>query len=311
MQNQLRHAVTERLTVNWFENAVLVYGPRKAGTTLLHNLLDGSADLFVYPEELKLKRLVHLDVESGNGAELYRQRSRMFHTPLPRFDLTRYAAAWNEVIRQRGKHTLKDLIRYDVDFVIDAITGAKPPAARAWCAKEVGGNTGAVIGWWLRNFSAPRVVFIVRNPLMVTRAVLNDRRRKQRRLSLREIWRETMDPIKVLLAQKSLLGDPHVVAIAYEDLVANPQGTMRKVANFLAIPNGSYLTLPTIFGEPVVVRTASNATSGVFDSGASWSDGLTLRERIVVVTASVLARIIPGRSLDYQALAAATRQSPR
>jgi hypothetical protein len=311
MQNQVSHSVTERPNADWFENAVLVYGPRKAGTTLLHNLLDGGEGLFVYPEELKLKRLARRDVAAGNEPERYRERSRISQAKLPRFDQARYAAAWDAVIRQGGRHRLKDLIRRDVEFVIDAITGGRPPPPKAWCAKEVGGDTSAVIGWWLQNFQAPRVVFILRNPLMVTRAVLNDRRRKQRRLSLREIWHETMDPIKVLLGQKSLMGDPRIVAISYEDLVADPQGTMRKVADFLAIPNGPYLTQPTIFGEAVVVRTASKASSGVFDSGASWTDGLTMRERMVVATASVLARIIPGRNLDYPALAAATRQSAR
>jgi hypothetical protein len=311
MQNQVSHGVTERPNADWFENAVLVYGPRKAGTTLLYNLLDGDDDLFVYPAELKLKHLVPKDVAAGNEPLRYRERVRIFKIKVPRFDLTRYAAAWDEAVRQGGRHRLKDLIRRDVGFVMDAVTGTRPPPPKAWCAKEVGGDTIAVIGWWLQNFHAPRVVFILRNPLMITRAVLNDRRRKQRRLSLREIWHETMDPIRVLRAQKSLLGDPRIVTISYEDLVADPQGTMGKVAGFLGIPNGPYLTRPTIFGEPVVVRTASKASTGVFDSGASWADGLTARERMIVATATALARILPGRSLDYRALAATTRQSGR
>jgi len=93
MQNQVSHSVTERPNANWFENAVLVYGPRKAGTTLLHNLLDGNDDLFVYPDELKLKRLARKDVATGTEPERYRERSRIFQSKLPRFDQARYAAA--------------------------------------------------------------------------------------------------------------------------------------------------------------------------------------------------------------------------
>jgi hypothetical protein len=41
----------------WSARGSLIYGPRKAGTTLFQMLLDGAEDLFVYPQELKLKFL--------------------------------------------------------------------------------------------------------------------------------------------------------------------------------------------------------------------------------------------------------------
>ncbi len=42
----------------WVERGVLVYGPRKAGTTLFQNLLDGGDQVFAYPAELKLKSFI-------------------------------------------------------------------------------------------------------------------------------------------------------------------------------------------------------------------------------------------------------------
>ena len=42
----------------WLGDApVLLYGARKAGTTLLQNLCDGGDELFVYSTELKIKKL--------------------------------------------------------------------------------------------------------------------------------------------------------------------------------------------------------------------------------------------------------------
>jgi hypothetical protein len=286
-------------SADWFENAVLVYGPRKAGTTLLHNLLDGGGELFVYPEELKLKRLVVAEAKSPGDAAKYRKRSRILKARLPRFDSPRYDAAWASAVAQPQAWTLKKLIRADLAFVLDSIQGGSPQRHKAWCAKEVGGDTAAVVDWWIASFAAPKIVFILRNPLMVTRAVLNDRRRKQRRLPIAEIVRETWDPLKVLRAQQALLHRPEIVAVAYERLVADPASAMAKIAAFLQIENGAYLTMPSIFGEPVTVRTASQAKAGIFGSDAQWHDGLPLRERIVVALASAFARLMPGLRVDY------------
>lgn len=302
MRNGLSPQIAKEASANWFENAVLVYGPRKAGTTLLHNLLDGGNDLFVYPEELKLKRLLRRDLNTADGAAEYHRRSRILEAPLPRFDAAKFRTAWAKMIKQREGRSLKEFIRLDLAFVIDSVVGTRLPSPQGWCAKEVGGDTRTIVGWWLKSFDAPRVVFIMRNPLMVTRAVLNDRRRKQRRLSVREIIHETLDPIRVSLAQKAMLGRPEILAISYEGLVASPRQTMRQVAAFLGIQNGPYLERPSIFGEAVVVRTASQTKVGVFDSDARWQDGLPLRERLIVVVTSAIARLVPGLKLDYAKL---------
>ncbi|MEF8848944.1 MAG: hypothetical protein V5A68_07410, partial [Candidatus Thermoplasmatota archaeon] len=47
------------MKISWLDNAVLIYGPRKAGTTLLDNLLDGNSELFVHPRELKIKHFIN------------------------------------------------------------------------------------------------------------------------------------------------------------------------------------------------------------------------------------------------------------
>ena len=126
---------------------------------------------------------------------------------------------------------------------------------------------------------------------MVTRAVLNDRRRKERELSVFEIARETIDPLRVVATAARHLGDTGTFAIAYEDLVADTPATMKRVASFLGIPFNEVLTRPTLFGEPIVVRTASRQEKEVFRSDESWHDGLTPRERRIVSATTKFARL--------------------
>jgi hypothetical protein len=47
----------ETFAPDFLENAVLVYGPRKSGTTLLQSLLDGGAQMLMLPGEAKIKFL--------------------------------------------------------------------------------------------------------------------------------------------------------------------------------------------------------------------------------------------------------------
>jgi hypothetical protein len=138
---------------------------------------------------------------------------------------------------------------------------------------------------------------------MVTRAVLNDRRRKERELSIWQIARETIDPLRVVATAARHLDEAQTFAITYEDLVADAPATMKRVAGFLDIPFDEILTRPTLFGEPIVVRTASRPEKQVFRSDEKWSDGLTPRERRIVSATTQLTGLV-GLRVDYASLRA-------
>jgi hypothetical protein len=166
----------------------------------------------------------------------------------------------------------------------------------------VGGPTQQIVGWWLEHFTHARIIFIVRDPLMVTRAVLRARRRSGKRQTLRDLIYETVDPLRVLKAQQKLLDDQRIFAVAYEDLVDDPAAVMARIAAFLGMAYDERLARPSIFGEPVVVRTASRPSKDVFKDSADWRQGLSLRERIVVGLAGRLARLRADLRVDYPAL---------
>ncbi len=291
---------------DWLEHGVLVYGPRKGGTTLFQNLLDGTPEMMVYPAELKLKFFAR-DASKMDDVATYYEKSRIASVQSPHFDTVAYEARWQDALRQGRMTSFAEFIRFDALNVQQSITGGASGQPVLWAAKEVGGPTDTILSIWKRLFPKGKALFIVRDPLMVTRAVLNDRRRKQVRLSIREIVHQALDPLAVVTAQAKYLDDPYVHVLAYEDLVADTAGTMKQIAAFLGIPYSPVLAAPTIFGEPQVVRTSSRKTTEVFAPVETWTENLTLRERLVVRVAARTATRKPGYGVDYEALRTAIK----
>jgi hypothetical protein len=283
----------------WVEHAVLVYGPRKAGTTLLHNLLDGGDEILVYPAELKLKSFGRQSHERNDLAN-YCAKSRIPQVKSTYLSCEQYLDLWSKA----GPYpkNLAELVRYDAWFVHQCSSGKSPVRPRMWCAKEVGGNTKRIVTLWRELFPRARFIFIVRDPFMVTRAVLNDRRRKGVRLSVWEIIHQTLDPLRVLKAQAELMCSPDIYAVAYEDLVENTAGTMSLIAANLGIQDDPALHHPSIFGEAVVVRTSSMVTKHVFGGISDWREGLTRREKLFVSLAAAAAVILPWYKVNYASL---------
>lgn len=293
---------------DWVHRGVLMYGPRKGGTTLFQNLLDGGEHVFVYPTELKLK---WFSARPGkqNDLETYRARSLVPTVRSPHLSHDRYRELWAAIAARQRPADLGALIRYDA-WAAHASCANVPAAPRLWCAKDVGGDPATVIAAWRRHFPGARVLMIVREPLMVVRAVMTDRRRRGIRLSLGRIARETLDAMRLVAAQARLPDDPDLLTVAYEDLVADPDGVMARVAAHLGIPPSGVHRRPTLLAEPVVVKTASRATTSVFRSAAAWTDGLTLRERTVIAVVSALAGLVPRYRVDYGRLRRRLRGGP-
>jgi sulfotransferase family protein len=283
----------------WVEHAVLVYGPRKAGTTLLHNLLDGGDEILVYPAELKLKSFARQSRKRNHLAN-YCAKSRIPQVKSIYFSCERYLDLWSKA--GPFPNDLAKLVRYDAWFVHQCSSGKSPDCPRMWCAKEVGGNTKRIVTLWRELFPRARIIFIIRDPLMVTRAVLNDRRRKGVRLGVWDIIHQTLDPLRVLKAQAELICSPDIYAVAYEDLVENTAGTIRLVAAHLGVKDEPALHRPSIFGEAVVVRTSSKVAKHVFGGVSDWREGLTRREKLFVSLATAATALLPRYRINYASL---------
>lgn len=288
-----KNTLVQQTQFPWLEKGVLIYGPRKGGTTLLQNLLDGGEEVFVYPTELKLKVLIREVMAATDARSRYNELSVTRKRTFPNFNAEKYGSAM-DLPGPSGDRTLADLLGDDIAKAWGAQQKQVPKRPRMWAIKEVGGDARAIISAWRNLNFDNRIVLIMRDPRMVTRSVVTERRRRNVKLGAWGLFQQVLETSRNLYHQLDLIGMPGVFAITYEDLVADPVSMMKKVAGFLGIENSPAFHTPSIFGEPVVTSTASVQTKDVFHVERNWYDDLTFFERLVV-------------GVSYQALCAALR----
>jgi hypothetical protein len=251
------------------DRAVLIYGPRKAGTTLLQRLLDGS-DLYVYPTELKIKRLcVGPMIEPITNLEQYLGTNRLAQEDIDGFDRVRFVDGLTR--RLSGAASCRDVVLAEIKAAIES---SPPGEWSGWAVKEVGGDFRDILRRWKDMFPDSRVVVIVRNPFFVSRSIFRERRRLGKRLGIGWKIRQILQPWMVLEAIGLQMGRDDVHVVYYEDLVSDTEGQMRVLARFLGIPFVPALTYPTLFKEPTIVRTASRQEKRVFREQRRFWDGL-------------------------------------
>jgi len=300
----------------FWKRPLLVYGPRKAGTTLLQSLLDGGSSILMVPDELKLKYMVRSGWPMEKpAARWFVERGRSFFPGLFRIgadgrtvevnpgagiagvdrdqvdeilDLEVYASGLQEVLRD-GVSDAADLIRADVRAFTRALRNGVQGAG-CWASKEVGGDSEQIISLFLRCFPEGRVVYLVRQPEFIVRSVILDRRRKGGRLSLGKVLRECRSAQRVVdFGHRHALGNG--VVVAYESLTENPAAVIGHVCRELGLEAESVHTGPTTFGKPVVVNTSSRNTTRVFRQENDWRKDLALREIITIRCFGLLGRL--------------------
>ncbi len=286
---------------------VLVYGPRKAGTTLLQNLLDGGQEMLMLPGELKLKYMTRPGWPAGKpAARWFVERGRGHFRNLfrvgddgktvqindPRgfaalssvpldgiFDMQRYVAGLEGMLRENPSAP-KDLILGEMRAFIAAFRDGVGNRTR-WGSKEVGGVPSRIISLFKECFPEGKVVYLVRQPEFITRSIILDRRRRGKRMSLRSLIHECRDAQNVVNYGHHH-HDQGGLVISYEALTENTAAVISDVCQELGLPQDPVHLGPTILGSPVVVSTSSRKTTEVFRQAGDWKDGLTFRELFAV-----------------------------
>jgi hypothetical protein len=268
--------------MNWIDNPpLLIYGPRKSGTTLLQNLLDGGDQLLVFPTEMKLKYLkdVFWENDIKKALQIFNKLSPIEHIlglDIQGYNKSIFSPQFSAAVG------LRELIYNCIRAVFNNID-SKPNNIKLWAIKEVGGDTCQIVKLWRQMFIQGKVLMIVRKPLMVTRSVLRNRRKIGQKLNFFEIFKQVKDPYRVLTDQIKWINDPSFCFICYEDLTVNPHDTMRYVSEYLDISYESKFTTPTIFTNPVIVKTSSRETKEVFTEKRNWYSDLTKKEILYIV----------------------------
>lgn len=298
-----------------FPQPILVFGPRKSGTSLLHNLLDGGSELVMIPGELKLHPLRIIKEEAScDPARHYLHYGRLdferlikWHNEKPQvnpeyafdglsveqtreaFDVERYVAQLGAMLATPPCEELdvalaRDLVEWDVAAFLGSV---KPPPAnlKFWASKEVSKKPEITLEFWRQLYPEGRIVYLVRQPEFIVRSILNNRRRKGIRVSRRMIWSHCVEVqhfINFAYVASQWPREERPIFLSYEEMTAAPEKTMQRVAQNLGLTFEPILARPTTLGVPMVVRTSSRATTEVFRQASSWKDGLTQREILII-----------------------------
>lgn len=299
----------------FLDNAILFYGPRKSGSTLLMNLLDGGSNLLMLPGELKLKPQVRRQFTAEDRLLTYLQKGRkdmerltVVNREAGTVDLregfsfenlseeqTREvfdAPAYIERMRTllgKPPATYHELVRFDVETFAASVRPARDYTC--WGAKEVGGaDSQTVVNFFRSEFPGARIVLQAREPMFIVRSIIMDRKREGRTLKPGAVWRECRQAQEIIDYVYENIG--REIVVTYEHLTRDTEGEARRLAENLGVPFEPVFCGPTTLGVPVVVRTASQKTTAVFQQSSDWTRDLSSLQK---ATMKLFLKTAPGR----------------
>lgn len=243
---------------------VFVLGAHKSGTTLLRNLLDGHPGIHAVPLEVHFSHVQGLPslyprrmMLRDGGTERQGRIARMMGVMRSyhehgderadahlqgRFDLP---AAERHLLEHMGASAGADDLYHYVDAISVGLGLPKRQPHQLIVEKSVDHMEHA---WWLRSlFPDARFVFMVRDPYAnlasFRRFIANGHR-----------FPSLIQPLRTLefafhhasLYQATL---PGLQVVRYEDLISDPEGTMRQLAAFIGLSWDPILLEPTTLGR--------------------------------------------------------------
>jgi hypothetical protein len=246
--------------------ACLVAGSAKSGTTLLVALLDGHPALLPIPEETAYfptvrrkyrhasrKRQAAYLMEEAESRLLFEKEARDYgnrdYRNFPRGEL-----------RAEFLRLAEDPARKGVDLL----------ALLAESLAKVEGRDLGSLRWWIEKtpanrwcfedirtvFPQGRIILTMRDPRAVTAAIIQRARKKNDpRFSLYLCVKFWLQSARLAWQQRN---SSHVLVVRFEDLLREPEASMRRVCAFLGVDFTEDLTRPTKAG----VAWKGNSTGG-------------------------------------------------
>lgn len=280
----------------WKNNAILILGPRKSGTTLLRSLLDGGDQVLVRPGELKVKYFPNELWESPEMAKSQYYRDKRKISAKENFDEEQYISCIQKL--DESLADLKSLMLDEMNVISNSIND-KPDDLKYWAAKEAGGDIDLIVRFWKQNFMNGKLIFIFRDPLMIVRSIITDAKKRGEFVTWKRIKIHLYKSIKAQMIMQKYLSKPYVTHVKYEQLTENPEKWMRAISDFLEIRYDSKLSIPTTFSIPVVVSTSSKKQKKVFKTNHKWYNGLSVREAVGFYIYKTFYLKVKFRNFDY------------
>jgi Sulfotransferase family len=272
---------------SYYDSPVFVVGHRKTGTTLLLDLLDGHPQLVALPGESNhfltfLPRFGGLPADRI-AAEAQRWWMLRLISPsgiapfwalgqpaLPAADP--YALFSRRLIELADGNPERDVLGLAAAALHAAGGGVGEP--RAWVEKTPGQEHE--LDAILARYSAARFVQLVRDPRSVAAAIARLDRATGQEMDLVDVGLTMRRSFDAAERNVRRLGEDRYLVLRYEDLVAEPEPTMRRIASFVGIDWADSLLTPTVGG---VEATSNSAWVERKATGRIESGGLELWRR--------------------------------
>lgn len=276
----MRMAITNDINKNWLNKAILIYGPRKSGTTLTQSLLDGGNELLMRPGELKMKFFVsEVWSDSENAHKEFLKKRRKLGSFNGFNDVT-----YTQFVQKTVDYSpsLNRLMKDEMETILQSLEN-RPNDLKCWGAKEAGGDIHQIMSLWKSLFFDGKMIFVIRDPLMVVRSILTDARKNGQFMNWRRIRKEIKTVLRSLRRMQSHMNEPYVHTVIYEKLTSDTVHTVNELCKFLELTLDERHYYPTVFGINVSVRTSSKKKKKVFQSEKKWFHDLTFRERFFIL----------------------------
>lgn len=290
---------------------VLIYAPRKSGSTLLHNLLDGHSNVISIPGEVKLTKIVSSEKEikergffdwfcehgvsflnyeilSGSN-EIYKKLGNLDKKTIEKnFNVEKFI----ELFWQKAEHckfsdknntNLTAVFNHFLQCYISA-TNSETSQKKYIIFKEVGGNPVLVLLLFKSIFPEGKVILNTRSTVYTTRSIILDRSRKGISLSFKKVIMELLEANTINQVIHSINTNANINTYwtSYEKIITNTEKEMKTLTKFLNIEFEDSLLIPSVLSCDTIVVTSSKKTTEVFSSQLTekWDSGLLLHQKI-------------------------------
>lgn len=269
---------------------VLIYGPRKSGTTLFQRLLDGGNELFVHPSETKIKYFISLQKKYPEPFSAINKKSveMYFRVRKKRWKIVENDT-YIKYIRDHYKSvkSLADYINLDVKAAKVAL-GKEEILPGDWAIKEISGNTSEILNSFSETFKDGKILIIFRDPRRVASAVYREKKRSGTNISLKRGWSIAKESYSTISELSKFVNNERVMFVYFEELIQNTEIQMRRVADFLNISFTDIFLKPTINGIDCIVPTSSRPIKQVFKETRPLYKNIKLWQYLFILMQSFL-----------------------
>lgn len=255
--------------MSYIDNPVFICGHRKAGTTLLINLMDGIEDAIVYPDdsgffymyfptfcknlysdEEKLSRLLDRIAKENLKEVIDRQKTSIENK-------NSLYQKQDEFIKklqcfQQPNFSTKQLLEHFIRSFGETFQGNKTP--KFWMEKT---TSSEIYALELKEmFPNAKFIHIIRDPRDNWSSMLSgwDKRYVNYNQSKQHLLNSMIERGKLgfqmAIDNLTNIGSTDYLILKYEELVNNPIVVMQNIANFLNVSFSEILLSPSTFGIP-------------------------------------------------------------